>query len=161
MADKKPEQIKGDSLLIGNYAHPATILGGAVGAFTGSEIADKYIPRLDTTELKVIKRYLFKPNVTEFVHTPEANRLVRNLGRNLLRGGTAALGVGVTAAGVKKFREHQEKQASFDSGENFANAQMNVLQQTHAMTMANSKSLIKKFKQPTTVGIQSPIAQVG
>lgn len=154
------DQVKGNHVLLGNYAHPATIIGGAVGAFAGSEAADHFIPRLDKTELKTIKRNWFKPNVIELVHTPEANRVARNLGRNLMRAGGAALGVGITAAGVKAFRGNQEKTASFDSGENFANAQMNVLQQTHAMTMANSKNLIKKFKQPITVGIQGPIAQV-
>jgi hypothetical protein len=90
-----PSQIKSKQVLL-NYAHPATILGGATGGFIGSEVGDKVFGG---------------KHMTEMLHTPLGKTgpgITSRFAKNLFRGGLGAVGAGIGAYGVQKFREHKE-----------------------------------------------------
>jgi len=83
-----------------NYAHPAAILGGVTGGFAGSEIGDKIFGGSHMVDSLA--------NSGERTAVPLAGRYAKNL----FRGGLGAIGAGLGAYGVHKFREHQEKRKS-------------------------------------------------
>jgi hypothetical protein len=94
---QNPSGIKSNQLLL-NYAHPATILGGAVGGFAGSEIGDK----------------IFGGHMIDSLANSGAVRvpgLSARFAKNLFRGTAGALGAGAGAYAVSKFRSHKEKKA--------------------------------------------------
>ena len=107
--------LKSKSQLL-NYAHPATILGGAVGGFAGSEIGDKLfggnhldeiyktmkVPSKAKKFLGVIPR---KETIVQKI-TPSAG-VASRLTKNIFRGGMGALGAGIGAYGVMKFRQRK------------------------------------------------------
>jgi hypothetical protein len=93
-----PSAIKSNQLLL-NYAHPATILGGATGGFAGSELGDKIF---GGTHLVDSFSKISKPTLGL------SGRFVKNL----FRGSLGTLGAGVGAYGVAKYRQHKEKRKS-------------------------------------------------
>lgn len=111
--------VKGSSVAT-NFAHPATIVGGAVGGFTGSEIGDRVfgghhmdeiyksisVPSKAKKFMGIIPR---KENIIQKI-TPSPG-LSSRLAKNIFRGGMGALGAGAGAYAVAKYRQSKEKKS--------------------------------------------------
>lgn len=112
-----PSQLKSKSALI-NYAHPAAILGGATGAFAGSEIGDRLLGGNHLEEIyKTIqvpskaKKFMgMIPRKETMIQkiTPSASMTSR-FAKNLFRGGMGAVGAGLGAMAVTKYRQKKEQ----------------------------------------------------
>ena len=110
-------QVRSKSQLL-NYAHPATILGGAVGGFAGSEIGDKIFGGNHLEEIyrtiqvpSKAKKFLgLIPRKETLIQkiTPNAGMASR-LSKNVFRGGMGAIGAGLGAIAVNKYRQSKEK----------------------------------------------------
>ena len=90
---KSPSQIKSKQLLL-NYAHPAVIFGGATGGFVGSEVGDKLFGGGHGTDM-----------LNSIVNKTPG--LGKRYAKNLFRGGLGAVGAGLGAYGVFKYRQHK------------------------------------------------------
>ena len=118
---KNPSGIKSKQLLL-NYTHPAVILGGATGGFAGSEIGDKIFGGSHMVDSfaghaaegakqpGVLQKLIgaFKKPVPTQVAQPVLG-LSGRYAKNLFRGGVGAIGAGIGAYGVAKYRAHKEK----------------------------------------------------
>ena len=111
-----PSAVKSKTALL-NYAHPATILGGAVGGFAGSEIGDRVFGGNHLEEIyKSIKiptkakHFGLIPKKETILHkiTPHPGMSSRLI-KNIFRGGMGALGAGIGAYAVNKYRDAREK----------------------------------------------------
>lgn len=112
-----PSQLKSKQQLL-NYAHPATILGGSVGGFAGSEIGDRILGghHLDeiyksTSVRSKTKKFLGlipkKETILQKI-TPSSG-VTSRLTKNIFRGGMGALGAGIAATMVNKYRQSKEE----------------------------------------------------
>jgi hypothetical protein len=113
----KSSAVKSNSIAT-NYAHPATILGGAVGGFVGSEIGDHVfggnhmdeiyktisVPSKTKKFMGIIPRK--ETIIQKMTPTPG---MVSRLSKNIFRGGMGALGAGAGAYAVAKYRQSKEK----------------------------------------------------
>lgn len=96
---ESPEQIKSKQIML-NYAHPATIVGGATGGFIGSELGDKLFGGGHSTD-----------TLNSIAKSTEKLGLTQRFSKNLFRGTLGAVGAGAGALVVHKFRQHKEKQS--------------------------------------------------
>lgn len=106
--------VRSSSSLV-NYAHPATILGGAVGGFAGSELGDKIFGGNANHEMFHIthvkpKGFFRKPQESIVNRIASAGPgLGSRLSKNIFRGTLGALGAGLGATAVMKYRQSKEK----------------------------------------------------
>lgn len=94
---ESPEQIKSKQIML-NYAHPATIVGGATGGFIGSELGDKLFGGGHSSEA-----------LNAIAKKTEHLGITQRFSKNLFRGTMGAVGAGLGAMAVHKFRQHKEK----------------------------------------------------
>ena len=109
-----PSAVKSKAQML-NYAHPATILGGATGGFIGSEVGDKLFGGshgiheiIKAKPRSFVKRVFGKKESVIQKLTPGSGLLAR-YGKNLFRGSMGALGAGIGAYGVMKYRQNKDE----------------------------------------------------
>jgi len=93
---QNPSGIKSNSVLLNN-AHPATIIGGAVGGFAGSELGDHIFGGSHMAETVGSEAIKLAPGLSA------------RFAKNIFRGSVGALGAGVGAYTVHKYRQHKDK----------------------------------------------------
>lgn len=110
----KSSGVKSSSNLL-NYTHPATILGGAIGGFAGSELGDKIFGGNANQEMFHIthakpKGFFRKPQESVVSRISAAGPgFGSRLSKNIFRGALGALGAGLGATAVMKYRQSKEK----------------------------------------------------
>ena len=113
-----PSAIKSKQMLL-NYAHPATILGGSIGGFAGSELGDKIFGGNHLNEISKplakpskIKQFtdMFRKKETVLQKMKPSVGMSSRLAKNIFRGGMGALGAGMGAMAVMKYRDRKDKQ---------------------------------------------------
>ena len=112
LRDDRHDSVKGDHLLLGNYAHPAVIGGGILGGWAGNETLDRIMPKTEKVVLETAKRKFmgipFGTKITGAKIVSSNGGAKRNLAWGIARGLFQAVGAGTAAYGVKKIREHED-----------------------------------------------------
>ena len=107
--DDQPKSVRGNNVLIGNYAHPAVIGGGILGGWGANEVLDKLMPKTQEVVLTKTKRKLFGipfgSKITGGTIVTKGGGSKRNLLWNIARGGMSAIGAGSAAYLVNKHRK--------------------------------------------------------
>jgi len=106
--------VKSNSAIL-NYSHPATIGGSILGAFTGSELGDRLIGGNHLNEIYHTISVPSKSKILGIIPRKETliHKMTKPAGlsakftKNLLRGGLGAVGAGLGAIAVNKFRSHK------------------------------------------------------